>query len=63
LGLHGASGREGEAHMARVARWGGGGANADSGWRRERERDAWPVGWLGMLATCWIVLKATGPKG
>jgi hypothetical protein len=49
--------------MARVAHWGGGGANADSGWRRERERDAWPVGWLGMLATCWIELKATGPKG
>jgi hypothetical protein len=51
LGLHGTGGREGATHMARVARRGGGGVSTGSGWRREVERDPWPVGQLGMLAT------------
>jgi hypothetical protein len=49
LGLHVADGREGAAHMVWVARRGGVGASAGSGWRREGERDPRPVCRLGML--------------
>jgi hypothetical protein len=40
----------GAAHMARVAHRGGGDASAGLDWRREGERDPWPVGQLSMLA-------------
>jgi hypothetical protein len=62
-GLHGIGGRDGAAHMARVARRGGGGVRTGSGWRREGERDPQPVGRLIMLATRWVGLKAAGLKG
>jgi hypothetical protein len=50
LGLHGASGREGVAHIARVVHWGSSGMSAGSGWRREGKgiRDRW-VG-----SACWL---------
>jgi hypothetical protein len=49
--------------MARVQRRGGDGTSADSGWRREGERDPRPVGRLSMLAARWVGPKATGLKG
>jgi hypothetical protein len=63
LGLHGVGGKEGAAHMAWVACWGGGGVSAGSCWKREGEWDPWPVGRLGMLAARQVGPKATGPKG
>jgi hypothetical protein len=50
-------------HMAWAAHRGGGGVSAGSGWRREGERDPWPVGRLGRLVARRVVPKATGSKG
>jgi hypothetical protein len=49
--------------MARVVRRGGGGASAGEGWRREGERDPWPVGWFSMLAARRVGPMATRLKG
>jgi hypothetical protein len=53
-GIHGASGREGAAHMARAAHRGGGSVSAGSGWGREGEWDLRLVGWLGGFNCRWL---------
>jgi hypothetical protein len=63
LGLHGVGGREGVAHMAWVVHRGGGDVGASSGWRREGERDPWPLGRLDMLVDQRVGPKATASKG